>query len=380
VENSLCGNSNPPADLCVLIRKYFNMKKIILWTVFSLIAAGILVSCSDESDQINQDELSEFAMNYLTMRAGSQSAQLDRQEGALNQSFQNLFGNYMGMVRGRIAEDSTGNTEPGNPGDSTVWDYPSDTVIYEDPWISCATITETVNEDGSVTTITDYGDGCEEGYSDWKYRMWGAVISTYLYNSTFNGSVFKDVYYFDSEYDHYGGYYYYDSSEWEMNGTSHYEGESTYDTTNWSFSGWSAYEDHTIYRWNETAYEYNGEGKFTYDNHLWVTEYSDYEYTTGDDYYYKTSVLEPLVIDYSCTFPDHANGLAVSGTDSNFCLLIPIYISGVERIQYRQDGEAGDFIIDYGDGECDYIIKVTENGKTVTVNLAELWETQVKTF
>jgi hypothetical protein len=351
------------------------MRKFPIRSIY-ILALSLVYSCNDDIHNLHKEELSDFAKEFLSMRMGSQNAMLDRQSGAINKSFQNLYGNFGGMMGGRIAEDSTGTAEPGDPGipgDSTVREEPIDSVIYVDPWISCANITETVNEDGSITSIVDYGDGCEEGWADWKYRMWGRVISTYLYHNSFNGAVYKDVYYYNSEYDNYGGYYYYDSSEWEMNGISHYEGESAYDTSSLSFSGWYMYEDNTSYRWNDETYIYNGEGKTTYDNSQCVVEYADYEYSNGNDYYYHTAVLESLVMDYSCSSPMWMVRDAITEGDENSMVYIFTYVSGIEEIHYRKGEEEGHFIINYGDGECDNIITVTENGKTTVIDLSEDW-------
>ncbi|MDZ7606810.1 MAG: hypothetical protein U5K79_14745 [Cyclobacteriaceae bacterium] len=45
------------------------------------------------------------------------------------------------------------------------------------------------------------------------------------------------------------------------------------------------------------------------------------------------------------------------------------YVSGRERIEYRQGEESGLFEIDYGNGECDRIITIIEGGKKVEIDL-----------
>ncbi len=127
-----------------------------------------------------------------------------------------------------------------------------------------------------------------------------------------------DTYSYSTVYDHFGGYYYYDSSNWEMNGYSNYIGESNYDTSDYSFAGWYSYQDDNSYRWNNENYIYKGEGRTTYTNTRWVTESADYEYSNGPDYYYKSSVLEPLVMDYTCTSPMmYLAGMKAQGEDAN---------------------------------------------------------------
>jgi hypothetical protein len=331
------------------------------WTLMYVISSFLIFACNDKTNDIKKGELSDFARDFINMRLGTQDAMKNRQAGAINMSFQNLYGNFQHMRSARIAEDSTGTSEPG------------DSTLYGEPWVSCAVITETVNEDGSITTVTDYGQGCDEGSDDWKYRMWGKIISTYLYNNTINGSTMVDAYSYKTDYDKFGGFYYYDSSEWEMNGHSNYTGESEYDTADYSFSGWYIYNDDNTYRWNNENYTYKANGKFTYSNTKWVTEYSDYEYS-NDTSYYKTTVLEPLVMDYTCTPPImYLNGAKGEGTDSSNVVYVFTYVSGIEDIHYRQGEEEGHFSIDYGDGSCDNIITVTENGNSVEIDLSNNW-------
>jgi hypothetical protein len=53
-----------------------------------------------------------------------------------------------------------------------------------------------------------------------------------------------------------------------------------------------------------------------------------------------------------------------------FCWF-PRYVSGRELIRYKQDGEEGSFIIDYGDGSCDSKITIIENNISVPLDLAK---------
>jgi hypothetical protein len=331
------------------------------WALIYVISSFLIFSCSDRTNDLKKPGLSTVAMNYISMRLGTQDAMKSQQAGPINQSFRNLFGNFQHMRSGRLS------------GDTTVTSDPVDSTLYPDPWVSCAVITETVNGDGSITTVTDYGQGCDEGYTDWKYRQWGKFISTCLYNNVINGTTLVNNYFYKTDYEKFGGYYYSDSSEWEMNGHSNYTGESKYDTADYSFSGSYSYNDDITYRWNKDNYSYKGNGMFTYTNSKWITENSDYEYAT-DTSYYKTTVLKPLVMDYTCSPPIlYLNGAKGESTDSSNVVFVFTYVSGIEDIHYRQGGEDGHFSIDYGDGTCDNIISVTENGNTVVINLSDNW-------
>ncbi len=356
----------------------------------TLAIGGILLftQCEKSEDPKTADQLSDFAAKYITMRFGSQNTLQDSRNAAVNNSFQDLFGIHVRNMAGRLAEGNpNGSGDPvsdtikiDDPGyiDSSGTGWVEDTVIYEDPWVSCAEITETVNDDGSFTTIMDYGEGCEEGWDDWKYFIYGKITSTYMSNNTMIGSHYVDKYSYRTEYDNYGTRYYYDSSVWEMDGISEYTGESVYDTTDYSFSGWYAYTDNTSYRYNDDVYRYSSNGRTTYDNNGSITESADYEYYAGDDFY-KSTVLEPLMMDYTCwqnstikaSSPDNSSG----GTGIA-CVIL--YTAGVEKVSYSQGGESGELIIDYGDGECDNIMTITENGVVTVIDLSEQWDTLVR--
>lgn len=329
------------------------LSKTVLTYVCLAFAA---VSCSDSDLDPSAKDLSQFAQEFMGMRLGSPNAANKSSEAAINQSFQNMMSSR-GVVGGRVAGDSTGNG--GGVGDST---------IYKDPWVSCAIITTTENPDGSTTTIYDYGDGCEEGWGEYKYFMHGKTIQTYKYTSQQTGSVFRDSYLFKMRYDNYGGNYNSDSSAWNINGNSHYEGYSSYDTANNKFSGAYSYNDTSLYEYGDKGYEYKSKGKSNYDETGWVVEESDYEY--GDETgYYRSHVVEPLVYNYLCNVFDE-DGLTEA--------YVWVAVSGKEIVTYSQGGEAGSFEIEYGNGECDNIIYVTENGIRVRVDLGAGWVVETK--
>jgi hypothetical protein len=318
----------------------------------ALLCVVFLLSCSDNEPEASVDDLSSFAQEFMGMRLGSPNAASRSSEAVINRSFQNMIGG-VGFAGGRVA------------GDTTVSDNPdgSDSTIYNDPWISCAVITTTENPDGSTTTIYDYGDGCEEGWGEYKYFMHGKTAQTYKYESQQTGSVFRDTYLFKMLYDNYGGNYGNDSSNWAIDGNSHYEGYSSYDVESNKFSGAYSYNDTSLYHFGDKNYNYKSKGNSKYDEKGWVVEESDYEYGDGIDYY-RSRVVEPLVSSYLCnTFDD-------IGLTQNY---VWVPVSGKETVSYSQDGEVGSFEIDYGNGECDNIIYITENGIRVKVDLGAGW-------
>jgi hypothetical protein len=307
----------------------------------------LLISCQDTSDA----PLSEGAKQYLTMRMGASTAMTQNMAGAVNNSFGNLFTAF-GKPNGRIKGDSTSSSEPG------------DSTIYNEPWKSCALITETANGDGSHTTVIDYGDGCEEGGNGYTYFMHGKIMYTWLSQLTQSGSVFRDKYFYSSDYDNYGGNYN-GQWAWTMDGQGVYQGQSEYDTAKQTFTGYYTYDDETTYTYDSSTYYNKGSGATSYTTNKYIIERSQYEYADGDNYY-KSKVLKPLVINYECY------GF---GRMEAYCWM-PVYVSGRERVQYKYGEEEGTFEIDYGDGECDSIIVIYEEGKRTVVDLNTDWYTR----
>lgn len=312
-------------------------------TLALCLCVALIAGCDNEEPKAN---LSEFANQFISMRLGGQNEAARTGQSMINQSFQGLMGRSNGLPGGRVKGED------------------SDSTLYE-PWQSCAIITEETNEDGSVTVTYDYGDGCQEGWGDFKYTMFGKYQYTYRNSVDFSGPVQKYLYSFSTLFDHYGGNYgTHDSTKWMTNGSSFYEGESTYDTVNQKFSGWYEDDSDTEYTYGGEDYEYQSNGRSSYDEKGFTVERSEYRYEQGDDYY-RSLVLKPVFTSYECGNPTAMRG----ELQSSIMAWIPV--SGIERISYKQEGKEGTFEVNYGDGTCDAIIFVTENGVTVRVDLSE---------
>jgi hypothetical protein len=315
-----------------------------------IIIAALAVSCDNEpSNKAKFADLSPQAQNYFKMNRSNMTA--DNSTGfspvsPMNMSFQKLF-NAVGSS-GRMADDSSG-TEP------------SDTTIYNDPWISCGQVTTLNNEDGSTTTTYDYGDGCMEGNDLYKVFSFGKYSLTYLNNISQTNTVYNDAYRYKSVYDHFGQRYTYgeneDTTTWITNGNSDYEGASVYDASNNTFSGNYTGNYKLDYNWNGQIYMYEGNSKYTYSETVFTVEKNSYSYSYNTDNY-KSDVLEPLVYKYNCGQSEHP---------------IVTYVTGREFIRYKQDDKEGSFEIYYGDGECDNIVVIIENGKRVEVDMSDIY-------
>lgn len=309
-----------------------------LLSVISLFGA---ISCSD-SESENAD-LSPAVQQYLSMRMGASNAMAESMSGPVNRSFQSLFNQSLQM-NGKLASDSS--------------DAPGDTTIITDPWQTCAVVTTITNEDGSQTTIYDYGTGCEEGSEGYKYFMHGKYSSTYRNDMSQDGSRFSNTYFYASQYDNYGGNY---NGQWSwlMNGGGTYSGESEYDTATQEFSGFYTYDDETTYEYDSVTYYYKSKGTSSYSNEKFTIESSENNYTYGTDFY-KSKVLKPLVADYSC----------YNQNSANFCFFW-MFVKGRERIQFKNGDEEGSFEIDYGNGDCDNIVIIYENGHAKRIDLSK---------
>lgn len=306
-----------------------------------------LLSCSDSE---NAQELSPAVKQYLSMRMGSNSAMAESMSGPVNRSFQGLFGQGLRM-NGRSDSDSV--------------EVPGDTTIISDPWESCAVVSVTYNPDGSVTTVYDYGTGCEEGGGDYRYIIQGKYTNTYRETYEEDGSSYKQSYLYASTYENYGttvpGV-----SSWLLNGGGSYQGESSYNWETGAFSGFYSYDDETTYEYDSTTYFYQAKGKSSYSNEKFTVESADNNYTFGEDFY-KSKVLKPLVLDYACyqQKTDSENGESA--------LLLWVYTEGRERIQFKWGEEVGSFEIDYGNGECDNIVTVYYDGSATRIDLSKEW-------
>lgn len=325
----------------------------LIYSRLSIVCGMLMIfmsSCS-ENDPVafsDLDELSSEARSFFGMRGGAAKTMEAGGNSMINQSFRST----MRSVGGEVG------ISPVVTGDSSIVSDPF-------PWESCATNTQIENADGSTTYTTDYGTGCLEGYGDYKYLMFGKYSYNWKYKETWQGSVMSSSYYSRSRTDGYGGEYYYekDTVKWISNGRSTYSGESKYDTVKQTFSGTYAYSDTSDYTYDGLTYRYKSTGKSSYDDKKSVTNANVYEYMTEDEFY-RSTVLSPLVTDYSCMVD-----MPMVKADVRM-MWWPTYSKGRERIEYDRGGKSGSFEIDYGDGECDTIIFIYENGKVFRVDMS----------
>jgi hypothetical protein len=57
------------------------------------------------------------------------------------------------------------------------------------------------------------------------------------------------------------------------------------------------------------------------------------------------------------------------------CSDIWIPVSGIESVSSKENDQSYSFTINYGDGTCDNLATVTENGKTAVVDFSQIYTT-----
>lgn len=309
-----------------------------------LFTGWVLFRCADDNE-LEIDQLSEEARTFLAMRL-NRSAQFEATAaGLINRSFGTMSG-------GRFS------------GGRTQDDPQEDSTLVDDPWSwnTCAEVTETENEDASVTVIRDYGEGCEEGWEGFKYWMFGKLTETYRYLNTISGTKYQSNYFSNILYEGYGGRYS-DDFTWLIDGTTHYNGWCEWDTVTYQFSGSFSENSNLTSRYCDWEYSYSSEGTSVFDDHRWEQAAGGfYRYAEGDNFY-RSDILKKLVMRFDCTNDDRL-GLLIWGMT---------YVSGLEKISYRQNGKTGEFMIDYGNGDCDNVIHIIENGKRIRIKMDSLW-------
>jgi hypothetical protein len=322
------------------------MKKIIFNAIvlFAILLTGTISCDKSKTDKVNPTEKVkkilelEARMNALNSGTGKMT------------SFMSVIG-YSQFKDGELNIDSTG-SEPGYP-DSIYYD----TTNYWAP-VTCAKVTESDNEDGTHTTIYDYGEGCDEYGSLTRGKI------TYIWKNDDNN------YYSVVIYDHYYSY------GVEMNGNSRYSFTSD-GNSYFSYGNKEDYADSTVtimpveFNWSGTSTGHDeitmiyDDGNSTYyrsdysniwDSISYKVLQGEYYYSSeSDGYEYHYLVTEPLITDYTCT--------------SSW-----VPVSGIETITTTENGEIQEYTLNYGSGTCDNLAELTQDGETSVIDFGELYK------
>ena len=281
------------------------------------------------------------ARYFLGLR--SNANQVQGVMGAGNQS------SPSGRVSGRIAAI-----------DSIVTENPVDSL--PPPFVSCATITESESPDGTVTSAMDYGSGCLESYG---YFFSGKRIYSRKVTSELDSSVITINYNGTAVHENFGGHYFdgVETTIWSVNGKTSFSGRYIYDYVTPSVLSIFTTSDTSRYVTNSLVYNYEGVVSSESTLEMSTTSASSYKFSFDSGDYFASTLLEPLVSDYACGQVQY-NGYGTG--------IPPLsnYVAGREKITYSKDGVTGSFEILYGDGTCDSIITILENGNSFEVDLS----------
>lgn len=314
--------------------KWFTLVKKVSF-LLPLILMPVLFQCSDDSDEVGFDQLSEYARKFLLLRSSQGLQTAAGSASAINHIFASL--RMIGYYEG----------DPGSDADSYVID---------DPWVSCAEVTEFDHPDGSSTIIRDYAGGCEE--DGFTYFLFGKITETYLFNTRMLGTSYRSDYLYNVAYENFGSRHEVDTI-WMMNGNGRYEGWGEYDTVSSKFEGEFSYADDIIYCFADAEFEYASSGRTRYSDKQWEQVAGGYSRFAEGDNFYRSDILRTLVVRYNCMGGE------------NQLWLFPIPVAGLENITYRYGGKTGEFLIDYGNGSCDDEVVIIENGKRVRIRMMQ---------
>ncbi|MEO9870934.1 hypothetical protein [Ekhidna sp.] len=319
--------------------------------------AALVWSCDENGETpINPQQENIVAQNLLV---NSNTAVSKLRGNGIGGPMGALFGNFengrsgrssqspsaMFRAAGRVANDST------NVGDTTDITHP--TCLIE-KWED--------DGNGNYTYTLDFGDGCDY-YGEF---LKGKLVETGSYSESGFSS--------KATYTEFGGH------DWTIDGTHNYSG------TWQEISDTSEPSDTSDYQYN-ASYEFSADLKTSYMEygHDTTSEVSagerlvevDYvaqgseeidqngytvktrtesvDISTGESF--SSSVDTPLFYDYNCESDN-----------------VWVFVSGQESGNYTYGDQSGSYSINYGDGTCDNIVTVTENGVSEEVDLGEIWD------
>ncbi len=277
---------------------------------YSFIILFFAFAACDKQDVANKLDDNDALENFLTLNQKYQKLKAQTKDFRSVSSFKKMKAKSLkGFKSDSLSDDG--------------WD---DTTDVWDDWESCAEITETENEDGSFTLVMDYGDGgCEE----YGLLMKGKITMTWKMDE--NGYYFEEIY---------ENYFMYDVT---IDGKVVFEG--SWNEISWENFTWEGEEDLKFTFEDGELIEMKGKFKEKGDANSYTVLEGSYSYSSSLAYSFSYEVTKPLVYLYTC--------------ENTY-----IPVEGTEKVNYTEDGESEEFVMDYGDGACDNKYTITSNGVT----------------
>jgi len=325
-------------------------RKSIIASVWILLAVFVM-SCNDGSETpASPQDQNVVAQNILV-----------NSNAALNRLRSTGIGGPMGAAFGN-AQGRSGRSDmqPSDMIKKSTRDANDST-----EFVSC--LVETWEEDGAgnyVLTL-DFGDGCDY-FGEW---LKGKLVERGFYDeNSFNST---------TTFTNFGGH------DWTIDGTESYSGT------------WEEFieDEDEIDEEEDEDFEYAASFQFAADL---KSSYMEYGYDSASDVSTGEQLIEVLYVaegaeeinESGFTITSRTESVDVS-TGESFTTQVDaplfynfdcdeedvwIFVSGQESGTYTVEGQSGTYSIDYGDGSCDNIITITENGISEEVDLGEEWD------
>ncbi|MEM6644081.1 MAG: hypothetical protein AAF616_13960 [Bacteroidota bacterium] len=334
--------------------------KIIPSALLAIILIPLTWSCDDQGESPVPNDLNmDIRSSFITSS-----------NAAVSQLRSLGFSGPMGAFYGRVYDPNSRTTITPSSMIAARTSADSTDVNY------CFTETWQDDGNGNYRYVIDFGNGC----NFYGYYMVGKMEEI--------GSYTDSTYASSTTYTQFGGSDEEGQAEWWIDGTTSYDGlwveHTNYGGDSLEYDS-AEYEDYVYYP--IAAYEYTADLTQTYIEFIGAPEDS---VTTGEDIYiidyeasgseemdfegytvlkrtsnvsantgeaYTSEVETPLFMDYSCYEDD-----------------VWIFVSGLESGTYSYKSFTGTWSINYGDGSCDNLVTVTENGESEEIDLGEEWD------
>jgi len=328
------------------------IKKFVTFAFVAFALATVFYACNEPEDELSDitvdltEENRNFLFNTSAARSRARSNGIGGPAGFIfrlgsdvlkgGRAEKDTQSSPLMAMRAMMNKSSNTFGRSENEGDSTDFDLPD-----------CFNEIFNENEDGSYEYILDFGTGCD------------------VFGETLKGKLIETGSYSDGKFSASTTYEGFGSDFWEVNGTYNYDGtwdfpENEEDSLNFDFSAEYTYD----YDLNESyvdgdesfAITSKGSGREKSDQNGYTVFEQENEFNYGSGESFSSKVNTPLFMDYDC------------GED------VFIFVGGLEVGSYTFEGETGTYEVNYGDGTCDNIISVTENGETFEIDLGDAYD------
>ncbi len=315
------------------------------------IALVVLVwSCSDETENPNPLQENVVAENIVV---NSNSAIDKLRSNGIGGPMGAIFGNFQNATNGRSAKSplamfrSAGRTA-------------TDTTDGNEP--KCLTQTWEDDGNGNYKFTLDFGDGCDY-YGEF---LKGKLVEEGSYSESGFSATVTYTNFGGQDWTIDGTYSY--SGQWEeIDGTSEpadsaqyfyhasYQFSADLSTSYMEYGHDSTSDVSTGERLIEVDYVAQGSEEVDQDGYTVQSRTESISVSTGESF--SSQVDIPLFYDFDCEDED-----------------VWIFVSGQYSGSYTIGDQTGNYSVNFGNGECDNIVTVTENGISQDVDLGEEWE------